>query len=435
VTAQRGGVSVTRGADTDSCLVVSRNEEGEDQLRLRRLQLPFNFTTGEALLYDITPTIDAPDPCSAPKQRKLDDHTVSRESMMGCMLSQNQSLYCDHNKNNAFNTIHDAAFKHSHATLSVPGDAWELAAGGAERSEATVQDMMETLQQILGDDDLGALDIEPEELKSWESTLLKMSSNICESNDHLDDILTYVEEQLQREGGLQNQQPGPAPGHIKLTHMDLPPLGFNGPTLGLQLGATGAPVTFNPSAQNHLRTVQVSAFSQSDSPRPSGSANAEPPSGEGARRTGRPPGPERRPAANPRVQPAGEPVELRPGRGLRGGVRPEPGSRFLLGELRPEDTEPRRSQSGVAPGAAAGTPPGVGLSEEPSARGQRRSDVPDARDLRCAASCPAGRGAAEQLHVQERGAERTAPRRQPGAPHALLPVPGSPRGGGRPGSQ
>ncbi|XP_056287347.1 aryl hydrocarbon receptor 2 isoform X2 [Pseudoliparis swirei] len=235
------------------------NEEGEDQLRLRRLQLPFNFTTGEALLYDITPTVDAPDPCSAPKQRKLDDHTVSRESMMGCMLSQNQSLYCDHNKNNAFNTIHDAAFKHSHATLSVPGDAWELAAGGAERSEATVQDMMETLQQILGDDDLGALDIEPEELKSWESTLLKMSSNICESNDHLDDILTYVEEQLQREGGLQNQQPGPAPGHMKLTHMDLPPLGFNGPTLGLQLGATGAPVTFNPSAQNHLRTVQVSA--------------------------------------------------------------------------------------------------------------------------------------------------------------------------------
>uniref|UniRef100_H3C0C5 Aryl hydrocarbon receptor 2 n=1 Tax=Tetraodon nigroviridis TaxID=99883 RepID=H3C0C5_TETNG len=28
------------------------NEEGEEQLHLRRLQLPFNFTTGEAMLYD-----------------------------------------------------------------------------------------------------------------------------------------------------------------------------------------------------------------------------------------------------------------------------------------------------------------------------------------------------------------------------------------------
>ncbi|TNN47058.1 Aryl hydrocarbon receptor [Liparis tanakae] len=257
------------------------NEEGENQLRLRRLQLPFNYTTGEALLYDITPTVDAPDPCSAPKQRKLDERTVSRESMMGCMLSQDRSLYCDHNKNNAFNSIHDAAFKHSHATLSVPEDAWELAApraaaGGAAKAEAAVQDMMETLQQILGDNDLGALDIEPEELRSWESTLLKMSSSFCQSNDHLDDllgadVLAYVEEQLQREAGpqrpdclsapeLQNQQPGQSfvwpvdpLGPMRLTHMDPPPCG------ALQPGAPGAPVTFSPATQNLLRTAPLSA--------------------------------------------------------------------------------------------------------------------------------------------------------------------------------
>ncbi|XP_068446901.1 aryl hydrocarbon receptor-like isoform X2 [Clinocottus analis] len=246
------------------------NEEGEDQLRLRRLQLPFNFTTGEALLYDIMPTVDPPpdpcsappDPCSAPKQRKLDERTVSRESVLGCMLGQDQSLYCDHNKNNAFNTIHDAAFKDSHATLSVHRDDWEApaAGSGAVKPEATVQDMLETLQQILGENDLSeVLDVDPEELKSWESTLLKMSSG-HDAGENLDDILgndilTYVEEQLQREGGLKppvsfGRPPGPltqmAPaggplGPVTLTHMDLPPLGFN----GLQLGPASVSGTFD----------------------------------------------------------------------------------------------------------------------------------------------------------------------------------------------
>ncbi|XP_031707473.1 aryl hydrocarbon receptor-like [Anarrhichthys ocellatus] len=328
------------------------NEEGEDQLRLRRLQLPFNFTTGEALLYDVAPTVDVPDPCSGPKQRKLDDYTVSRESILGCMLSQDQSLYCEHNKNNAFNTLNDAAFKDTHATVSVPRDMWELATpkppvGSLVKSEATVQDMMETLQQILRENDLSdTLDVGPEELKSWESTLLKMSSSSCEMNENLDDILSndilmYVEEQLQREGGLklpdqldvmpdylstfQNRNPeqeqnfgwplepqnqlipnggqmvaGQAPpilAHMKLTHMDVPQLGLNGPTLqqttsvglqlgptlqqttsvglqlgptlqqttsvGLQLGPPGAPVTFSPSmaaqTQNQVRTLQGAA--------------------------------------------------------------------------------------------------------------------------------------------------------------------------------
>lgn len=293
-----------------------RNEEGEEQLRLRRLQLPFSFATGEALLYDIAPTVDIPDmpdmpdTCSAPKQRKVDTHTVSRDSILGCMLSQDQSIYCEHDANN-LSSLNDAAFKDTHATVNVPGDVWQHASpkpvvSGLEKSEATVQDMMETLQQILGENDLSeALDVGPEELKSWESTLLKMSNNSCEMSEDLDDILSndilsYVEEQLQREGGLklpdqlddipaclstlelqnqnhdqtgeqnygwplesQNQlipnggqmlpgQPTPALGMMKLTHMDLPQLsssGLDGPTLqqiasqqttsvGLQLGTT-----------------------------------------------------------------------------------------------------------------------------------------------------------------------------------------------------
>ncbi|XP_028427253.1 aryl hydrocarbon receptor isoform X2 [Perca flavescens] len=290
---------------------VLTNEDGEEQLRLRRLQLPFNFATGEALLYDMAPTIDIPDPCSAPKQRKLDNYNVPPNSLLGCMLSQDQSIYCEHNDTLSF--LNDAAFKDTHATVSVHGDVWQLttpktASGSLVKSEDNVQDMMETLQQILLDNNLcDTVDVEPEELKSWESTLLKINNNSCELNEDLDhilsnDILSYVEEQLQREGGfklpdqldeipaclstldLQNQipgqageqnfgwplepqnqlitnggqmvagQPSPVVGMMKLTHMDLPQLSssLNGPTLqqiasqqtlptsvGLQLGTTG----------------------------------------------------------------------------------------------------------------------------------------------------------------------------------------------------
>lgn len=290
-----------------------RNEEGEEQLRLRRLQLPFNFATGEALLYDVAPTVDVPEMCPAPKQRKLDNYSVSPNSLLGCMLSQDQSLYCEHNNANTLNSLNDVAFKDTHATVNVPGDVWldstpKPAMGSLVKSEATVQDMMDTLQQILGENNLAeALDVGPDELKSWESTLLKMSTSSCEMNEDLNDILnndilTYVEEQLQREGGLklpdqlddissclstldqnqnpdqvteqnfcwplepQNQlipnggqmiagRPNPALEMMKLTHMDLPRLSsssLNGPTLqqiasqqtlptpvGFQLGTSG----------------------------------------------------------------------------------------------------------------------------------------------------------------------------------------------------
>ncbi|KAK2917362.1 aryl hydrocarbon receptor-like [Channa argus] len=303
------------------------NEEGEEQLRLRRLQLPFNFASGEALLYEITPTVEVPESGSAPKQRKIDDYSVSADSILGCMLSQDQSLYCEHNTN-TFNSLSDAAFKDTHATVNVPGDTWQIPSPKPEasllKSEAAVQGMMETLQQILGENDLAeTLDVEPNELKGWESMLFKMSTTTCEMSEDLNDILsndilTYVEEQLQKEGGLslpdqldevpaclstldlqsQNQnfswpmesqsqltqnrghmmagQMAPAPATMKLSHMDLSSApGLIGPTLqqiasqqtlspSVGLGNIGAPVTFKPpvaepcaQAQSQLRTLQV----------------------------------------------------------------------------------------------------------------------------------------------------------------------------------
>ncbi|KAM4602025.1 aryl hydrocarbon receptor-like [Polymixia lowei] len=190
------------------------NEEGEEQLRLRRLQLPFNFATGEAVLYNVAPTLDVPDPCSAPKQCKLDELSVNPDSLLGCMLRQDQAIYCQHGDTNALSSLNDAAFKDTHALVSVPGDIWQHPTAkpcptGLVKAEGMVQDMMETLQQILGDSTLSAgLDVEPGELKDWENSLLKMSgSGTCEITEDLDeilsnDILSYVEEQLLKEGEL-----------------------------------------------------------------------------------------------------------------------------------------------------------------------------------------------------------------------------------------
>lgn len=165
----------------------------------------------------MTPAVEAPDPCSAPKQRKLDEQSVDPDSLLGIMLRQDQSIYCQHNDANGFGSLSDVAFDDSRATVSVPGDVWQHAAprpapappGNAHspalvKSEALVQDVLETLQQILGDEALAeAVEVQPEELQSWESTLLRMSEMSDDLNDILNhDVLSYVEEQLQKEDGL-----------------------------------------------------------------------------------------------------------------------------------------------------------------------------------------------------------------------------------------
>nr|XP_057908306.1 aryl hydrocarbon receptor 2 [Doryrhamphus excisus] len=306
------------------------NEEGEEQLRLRRLEVSFSFATGEALLYDLEPTVDMLETCSTPKQRKVDQYTVSSNSILGLMLNQDQSIYCKHNSTKTMNDLNDIAFKDTHATVSIPGDVWEQsspnpAVESLVKSEGTIQDMMETLQEILGDGNLiDTVNVRPEELKSWESTVMKVKSNSCEMSGKInelisEDIFLYVEEQLQKEGGLKlpdqiddsvpvlnHQNRGPAdpsfrwpsepqsqffsgeqmmsepsslPEMEKLTHIDLPQLSFKSPameqiglqqTLSLSTGlhgdqdpTGGPPQSFVPSLRascsetsNKLRTIK-----------------------------------------------------------------------------------------------------------------------------------------------------------------------------------
>uniref|UniRef100_A0A087YM14 Aryl hydrocarbon receptor n=1 Tax=Poecilia formosa TaxID=48698 RepID=A0A087YM14_POEFO len=236
------------------------NEEGEEQLRLRQLQLPFNFATGEAQLYDLPLSLEVPDLCSAPKLRKMEGEPSNSNSLLGCLLSQDRAAYCKHESPNGISSLSDAAFQDTHATVSVPQELQAEPAPGVPllRVDPTIQDMVETLESLFGDADLiEAVDVGPEELQSWENSLINFTTGNQVFKDDLNDILssdilTYVAEQLQSEGGLafpepldkiQNHNPEPAgqqdfswpapplSGSAKLSHLDFPPMasaGLNG---------------------------------------------------------------------------------------------------------------------------------------------------------------------------------------------------------------
>ncbi|CAG5995580.1 unnamed protein product [Menidia menidia] len=127
----------------------------------------------------------------------------------------------------ALSSLSDAAFQDSHATLSIPGDA--AGNGGPARADAALQEVMSTLQDILEDGELmGALEVAPEELKGWESALLRLSG---EAGADPGDVLSYFEEQLQLEVPVGAWPPPapPAPNGAPamappLSHLDFPPV-------------------------------------------------------------------------------------------------------------------------------------------------------------------------------------------------------------------
>lgn len=188
---------------------LSRNEEGEEHLRQRKLQLPFSFATGEAVLYETTPSPDITNISTQIKGGKISKPaSLPPSSLLSSMLKQDESVYqANSNPNSQF--CLEKAFRDSHALLNIPGKSWS----GAERNtvgikeESTAQEMMDSLQQIFGDmtGTMEELNLDQEELKEWENALFRMnslnSSEIpVEVNDILaNDIFTYVEDVLFKE--------------------------------------------------------------------------------------------------------------------------------------------------------------------------------------------------------------------------------------------
>lgn len=189
------------------------NEEGEEHLRQRKLQLPFNCATGEGVLYEVGPKLDMADIQNQNKGKKMcKTPSLNPDSLLGCMQKQDHRLKQDYNENSDPNSQFnlDKAFNDSHALLTIPGNTWQQSTPNTMagiKEESVVKDMIETLQQIMGDsnlcDSLQELDVDSLELKEWESTLLRMNSDMDLNDIITNDILSYVEDALFKGNGIQ----------------------------------------------------------------------------------------------------------------------------------------------------------------------------------------------------------------------------------------
>ncbi|KAJ8246644.1 hypothetical protein GJAV_G00253840 [Gymnothorax javanicus] len=183
------------------------NEEGEEHLRQRRMQLPFNLATGEGVLYEINPTLDnpvAPGNSKAAKIRKMPDQKpLDPNSILGSMLKQDQSIYTQPPEADPQYSLENA-FLDSYSLFSVPSDNWKqnlAKPNGTVKAESSIQAMMDTLEEIIGDRQLCSSleELEPAELQEWENALLNMNTNDVSAgfDDILaNDIFSYVEEAL-----------------------------------------------------------------------------------------------------------------------------------------------------------------------------------------------------------------------------------------------
>ncbi|KAI3355669.1 hypothetical protein L3Q82_004261 [Scortum barcoo] len=223
------------------------NAEGEEYLRQRRLQLPFSFTTGEAVLYNTGLTVDVTE--FQFNKMFSNNHTnndVTPGSLLDCFLKQDETAYSQ-----MVDTPLpvDQVFMDSRALVSVASDAWQESGTVAttsdpvvvkEEAKQSVMAVIDDLEKMAENGDfckaaLQNLEVPDAELMEWENTLKRLSQDENQQNNvrsDLDSILTqdifdYIDSVLFKEKGedclnssppscLNNNQPDPfgqeAPG-------------------------------------------------------------------------------------------------------------------------------------------------------------------------------------------------------------------------------
>ncbi|XP_077435995.1 aryl hydrocarbon receptor-like [Vanacampus margaritifer] len=180
---------IYKGGRPDFIIAYQRaivNAEGEDYLRQRRMQLPFGFTTGEAVLYNTGLTMDLTQTQFNKKFNNNDDADASKKtqlprSLLDCFLRQDESAY-RHTTEVAFPV--DQVFMDTRALVSVPSNGWQDTGVGAtsstpimvkEEAKQSVMAVIDSLQEMAQKGDfcgaLEKLEVDDSELMQWEETL------------------------------------------------------------------------------------------------------------------------------------------------------------------------------------------------------------------------------------------------------------------------
>ncbi|KAM7380151.1 hypothetical protein PAMP_003464 [Pampus punctatissimus] len=194
--------------------------EGEEYLRQRRLQLPFTFTNGEAVLYNTGPTVDvAQFQFNKMFSKSNMSEDVNPGSLLDCFLKQYEAAYTQ-----AVDPPLpvDQVFMDSRALVSIHSNAWQetgtLAMTGEpvvvkEEAKQSVMAVINSLEEMAQNGDFCAalenLDVGDAELMELENTLKKLSQDGDQQNNissELDSILTndifdYIDSVLFNEKG------------------------------------------------------------------------------------------------------------------------------------------------------------------------------------------------------------------------------------------
>ncbi|KAM9488452.1 aryl hydrocarbon receptor 1a [Clarias gariepinus] len=193
---------------------VLMDEEGEESLKKRSLMLPFNFTTGEAVLYDMYPTKSfsgtpsgsesiASDAPGDSNQQKLPGG-LDPNSLLGSMLKQDESIYVSplgsDEPRRVWNPEDDEeelggifSSNWQKNVLSLPENSLFKPDGApSSRGEESNCEIMSFM---------GSLGITPEDLKLLRQEELFLNIELDDQygfEDFTDDVLSYVQESLRK---------------------------------------------------------------------------------------------------------------------------------------------------------------------------------------------------------------------------------------------
>ncbi|XP_029348738.1 aryl hydrocarbon receptor-like [Echeneis naucrates] len=193
------------------------NMEGEDHLRQRRLQLPFNFATGEAVLYDTGPTIDVTQfQFNKMFSDKEGNQDVAPGSLLDSFLKQDENIYTN-TQDPTFSV--DQVFMESRALVSIPSNTWQENGPTTgepmlvkEETKHSVMAMINSLGKRAQNGDLSAtlqsMEVDNGERIEWKNPLKRLSQEEDHQNtvrSELDSILTndiidYIESVLFKKG-------------------------------------------------------------------------------------------------------------------------------------------------------------------------------------------------------------------------------------------
>ncbi|NWS59152.1 AHR protein, partial [Chunga burmeisteri] len=198
---------VYKGGKPDCIIARQRtlsNEEGEEHLRKRNLQLPFSFATGEAVLYgnEFLDSFQAKEELQTQANSHSKQHSVDPNSLLGAMMKQDASIYISHADNVPQLSLPDLITEPNELRQN------EEVADAKEDSDSLLV-VIETLfekSKVDGNicQTLQSLKVDNAELQQWEEALLSLGAEEELPAQEVDErlgteVTSFVEQMLRRE--------------------------------------------------------------------------------------------------------------------------------------------------------------------------------------------------------------------------------------------